>query len=245
MGTLGMRLREFKHKVRRMRTKIYIFASIWKIILTLALMTVMMTAGNKSCLSVLYFDIDFAQDCPHLVNPSGNNVDSDAFHTEPYWIALIQILSCLMCYQFSKIACKVMLQVVSFSLPLMIAAPVIAGLFIANCEAWNVDQSTNPFLPPYLYWTCDINGISRGFLETLYSGYFLPVSFLWWLSFMWVTFHIWMPRVERLVQTERLFVQPLYCGVMLEQSMMLNRRRDDHDRGRGLSIDKVRMKTYF
>ncbi|XP_053386095.1 chitin synthase chs-2-like isoform X2 [Mercenaria mercenaria] len=245
MGKLGIRLKEFKHNVRRMRTKIYIFASMWKIILTLGLMTVMMTAGNKSCLSVLYFDIDFAQDCPHLVNPSGNNIDSDSFHTDPYWIALIQILSCLMCYQFSKIACKVMLQVVSFSLPLMIAAPIIAGLFIANCEAWNVDKITNPLLPQYLYWTCDINGISRGFLETLYSDYLLPVSLLWWLSFMWVTFHIWMPRVERLVQTERLFVQPLYCGVMLEQSMMLNRRRDDHDRGGRLSLDKKRKAAEF
>ena len=28
----------------------------------------------------------------------------------------------------------------------------------------------------------------------------------------------------------RLFVTPLYCGVMLEQSLMLNRRRDDKDR---------------
>lgn len=239
MGTLGIRLKEFKHKVRRMRTKIYIFVSLWKIILTLGLMTVMMTAGNTSCLSVLYFDSEFAQDCPHLVNPIGNNIDSDSLHTGPFWVALVQISSCIMCYQFSKIACKVMLQVVSFSLPLMMVAPIMSGFFIANCEAWTVDGISNPLLPSYLYWTCDINGISRGFLETLYSDYLLPVSLIWWLSFMWITFHIWMPRAERLVQTERLFVQPLYCGVMLEQSMMLNRRRDDNDRGGRNNSDKV------
>ena len=28
----------------------------------------------------------------------------------------------------------------------------------------------------------------------------------------------------------RLFVQPLYCGVFLEQSLILSRRRDDKDR---------------
>ena len=41
-----------------------------------------------------------------------------------------------------------------------------------------------------------------------------------------------MLQVERLVQTEHLFVLPLYCGVMMEQSLMLNRRRDDQDRAR-------------
>ena len=238
MGKLGMRLREFKHKVRRMRTKIYILASLWKIILTMALMTVMVTAGDKSCLSVLYFDIEFAPDCPHLVNPIGNNVDSDVLEVDPYWIAVVQIAACMLCYQFSKTACKVMLQVVSFSLPLMLAAPFVAGLFIASCEAWFKDGSS--LLPPYLFWTCDIDGVSRGFLDMLYSDYVLPIAILWWLSFMWITFHIWLPRVERLVQTEKLFVQPLYCGVMLEQSLMLNRRRDDQDRGRNNS-DKVNI----
>lgn len=37
----------------------------------------------------------------------------------------------------------------------------------------------------------------------------------------------------------RLFVQPLYCGVLLEQSLMLNRRRDDRDRDFRLGSEKV------
>ncbi|KAH3826734.1 hypothetical protein DPMN_128644 [Dreissena polymorpha] len=166
---------------------------MWKIILTLVLMTVMTTAGNSSCLKVLYFDAEFAPDCPHLVNPHGNNVDSHSMKTDPYWVAVVQVLSCLLCYQLSKTACKVMLQIVSFSLPLMLAAPIIGGLFIASCESWAFEPST--LLPPYLYWTCDISGVSIGYLETLYKDYLLPVALLWWLSFMWVTFHIWMPRV--------------------------------------------------
>lgn len=229
MGAVGIRLREFKHNVRRMMTKIYIVASFWKIILTLGLMTIMMSAGSSSCAKVLYFGADFALDCPHLVNPAGDNIDSEALHRDPFWVAAVQVISCLLCYQFSKTACKIMLQVVAFSLPLMLAAPLTAGLFIVNCETWQMDG--NSLMPQYLYWTCDIHGISQGFLDSLISDYLIPVALAWWLSFMWVTFHIWLPRVERLVQTERLFVQPLYCGVMLEQSLMLNRRRDDQDRG--------------
>lgn len=36
-----------------------------------------------------------------------------------------------------------------------------------------------------------------------------------------------------------MFVQPLYCGVLLEQSLMLNRRRDDKDRDVRLGSEKV------
>ena len=243
MGTIGKRLREFKHKVRRMRTKIYILTSFWKIVLTLGLMTIMMTAGSTSCVKVLYFGEDSAADCPHMVSPTGDNIASPELHSDPFWVAAVQVISCLLCYQFSKTACKVMLQIVGFSLPLMLAAPIMAGLFILNCETWTAKG--NGLMPSYLYWTCDIHGISSGFLDSLISDYLIPVSLAWWLSFMWVTFHIWLPRVERLVQTERLFVQPLYCGVMLEQSLMLNRRRDDKDRGfRG--SDKVsNFKTHL
>ena len=229
MGTIGKRLREFKHNVRRMRTKIYIVTSFWKIVLTLGLMTIMMTAGSSACVKVLYFGEEFATECPHMVNPAGDNVASSALHRDPFWVAAVQVISCLLCYQFSKTACKVMLQIVGFSLPLMLAAPIMAGLFIVNCETWTAEG--NGLMPSYLFWTCDIHGKSQGFLDSLISDYLVPVSLAWWLSFMWVTFHIWLPRVERLVQTERLFVQPLYCGVMLEQSLMLNRRRDDKDRG--------------
>ena len=245
MGAIGKRLNEFKHNVRRMRTKLYIVASFWKICLTLALMTIMLTAGSSSCLKVLYFTADYAVDCPHMLNPIGDNVASAEYHKDPFWVAAVQVISCLICYQFSKTACKIMLQIVGFSLPLMLAAPVLAGLFIASCETWKMDGTSNGLMPSHLYWTCDIHGISRDFLDSLISDYLLPISLAWWLSFMWVTFHIWLPRVERLVQTERLFVQPLYCGVMLEQSLMLNRRRDDKDRG-FRSSDKVRaLRTCF
>ncbi|KAK3083083.1 hypothetical protein FSP39_013460 [Pinctada imbricata] len=232
LGKLGQVLRDLKRNIRRMRTKTFAVVSVWKIVVTLGLMTALMSNLKMSCVKALFFKGDnHAMECPHLSYPTDTfNVESSAYRTDPFWIAMIQIFSCLLCYTFSKTACKIMLQVVSFSLPLMLAAPVMAGLFIGNCETWKSVGNTQFLMPDYLYWTCDIHGISTDFLEILISDYFLPITLAWWLSFMWVTFHIWIPRVERLVQTERLFVTPLYCGVMLEQSLMLNRRRDDKDR---------------
>ena len=205
LGKLGQTLRDLKRNIRRMRTKCYAVASVWKIVVTLSLMTALMSNLKMECVKTVFFNGDNrATECPHLAYPTdAYNVESSAYKTDPFWVAAIQIFACLLCYTFSKTACKIMLQVVSFSLPLMLAAPVMAGMFIGNCETWKSVGNTNQLMPDYMYWSCDIHGISHDFLEHLISDYFLPFTLAWWLSFMWVTFHIWIPRVERLVQTER------------------------------------------
>ncbi|OWF44368.1 Chitin synthase 3 [Mizuhopecten yessoensis] len=232
LGKFGNALKEFKKNIRRMRTRIYMIVSFWKILVTFGFMLALMSEFKAPCVAeLLYLGDDKAMECPHFVNPlNAANVESTNYMNDPFWISIVQVFSCLLCYTFAKSACKILLQVVSFALPLMLAAPIMLGLFMGNCESFKLNGSTGPLMPDYLYWTCDIHGISYDFLDSLVSDYYLPVTLGWWLSFMWVTFHIWIPRVERLAQTERLFVQPLYCGVLLEQSLMLNRRRDDKDR---------------
>ncbi|KAK7111424.1 hypothetical protein V1264_011059 [Littorina saxatilis] len=251
LGGLGTKLRELKKNTRRMRVKIYIGVSAWKIVLTLALMTAIISDLDFKCLEVLYFEGDNGvKGCPHLNDPYNvANVEAQEYFNDAFWVMLVQLAACLACYSFAKTACKVLLQVGSFALPLTLATPILLGAFISECETWNgansdinniissnattydPDAETGLFgLPSYLYWTCDVNGRAHNYLYTLLADYYLPAAVLWWLSFIWVTAHIWFPSVERLVQTERLFVQPLYCGVFLEQSLILNRRRDDKDR---------------
>lgn len=50
---------------------------------------------------------------------------------------------------------------------------------------------------------------------------------LWLLSQTWITLHIWTPKCERLATTEKLFVTPMYNGLLIDQSLGMNRRRDD------------------
>jgi len=50
---------------------------------------------------------------------------------------------------------------------------------------------------------------------------------LWLLSQTWITLHIWTPKCERLATTEKLFINPFYNSLLIDQSMGLNRRRDD------------------
>ena len=49
----------------------------------------------------------------------------------------------------------------------------------------------------------------------------------WLLSQTWITLHIWTVNCERLASTEKLFVTPMYNALLIDQSLALNRRRDD------------------
>ncbi|KAG0723346.1 Chitin synthase chs-2 [Chionoecetes opilio] len=53
------------------------------------------------------------------------------------------------------------------------------------------------------------------------------VWLFWLLSQTWITLHIWTPKCERLASTEKLYVTPMYNSLLIDQSMALNRRRDD------------------
>jgi chitin synthase len=78
-------------------------------------------------------------------------------------------------------------------------------------------------IPPYLYWDCP-NG---DFLTEVITNQYAWVWLLWLLSQTWITLHIWTPKCERLAHTEKLFVNPFYCSLLIDQSMGMNRRRDD------------------
>ena len=38
--------------------------------------------------------------------------------------------------------------------------------------------------------------------------------------------HIWFPKSTRLASTEQIFGSPMYSSLMIDQSLVLNRRRD-------------------
>jgi len=52
---------------------------------------------------------------------------------------------------------------------------------------------------------------------------------LWLLSQTWITYHIWTPKGIRLARTEVLFVASHYNSIVLDQSLAMNRRRNEND----------------
>ncbi|XP_012941255.1 chitin synthase chs-2 [Aplysia californica] len=142
---------------------------------------------------------------------------------ETYLPLIVQIASSGLCYYFARLACKLCMQRISFAIPLSLATPVSVAIIITMCY---VDNSLLELMPGFLKWTCtEGNGERRWLIWHLGLGFGL-----WWASQLWVTRYIWTPRAPRLAFTERLFLLPQYCGVLIEQSLLLNRRRNDRER---------------
>ena len=53
-----------------------------------------------------------AKGCNHLNYPYDvSNVEAQEYFDDAFWVMLIQLAACLLCYSFAKTACKVLLQV--------------------------------------------------------------------------------------------------------------------------------------
>ena len=52
------------------------------------------------------------------------------------------------------------------------------------------------------------------------------VYITWFISYLWITRHIWFPKSPRLGSTEQIFGTPYFDAIFIDQSLMLNRRKD-------------------
>ncbi|KAK7477687.1 hypothetical protein BaRGS_00031071 [Batillaria attramentaria] len=154
-----------------------------------------------------------------------------------YLPLLMQVVASGLCYYFARLACKLCMQRFSFAVPLSLATPVSVAAMITLCylspettqvsiftrfERFSKDQ----IIPGFLSWSCTGEGNDRQWLI-----WHLGLGFgLWWASQLWITRYIWTPKAPRLAFTERLFLLPQYCSALIEQSLLLNRRRNDRER---------------
>nr|XP_037268094.1 chitin synthase chs-2-like [Rhipicephalus microplus] len=235
------RLAEMKDDLRKSRYFTYIFVSCWKILVILCCMLGFMTLTQENVLTIFRnfasgfhaHKINVVQvrrqtlgDLPDL--PTASPLDDDvtivASEWTPIFVAAIQVLSSLLCYVSAKFACKICIQGFSFAFPVSLTIPVSISLLIAACGMRTEDVCFfESYVPKYLFWRCPAGEFFQEFITTQHAWIWLA----WLLSQTWIAVHIWMPKCERLATTEKLFVNPMYCGALIDQSLALNRRRDD------------------
>ncbi|XP_043525699.1 chitin synthase chs-2 isoform X4 [Frieseomelitta varia] len=142
----------------------------------------------------------------------------------PIYVLLLQIFGAYFTYVFGKFACKILIQGFSYAFPVNLTIPVSISLLIAACGLRNDDpcifQDTIPY---YLFYESPPSHFLNDFVSKQYAWVWL----LWLLSQTWITLHVWTPKCERLAATEKLFVVPMYNSLLIDQSMGLNRKRDD------------------
>ncbi|XP_061180822.1 chitin synthase chs-2-like [Saccostrea echinata] len=141
------------------------------------------------------------------------NYDNVGFFSDI--IALV--ISGFVGYYVAYTACKLRMQIFSFSIPCLISTPIFITLMAYYCDdsesILSVISSINIDI------ACEHNHeIANNWLH-------LTVTAAWLLSMYWIGQHIWFPSQERIAKIERLFVNPLYCGILMEQHLVMNRRR--------------------
>ncbi|KAF8790062.1 Chitin synthase chs-2 like protein [Argiope bruennichi] len=246
------KLSSVKEDLRKSRYFAYIFLSIWKIIIIFCAMfgflhltmndaTVIFrgfASGFRSHAVIVqqirkFLPLEIMPDIP-TASPIDEQVSIMSSAMAPIYIALIQITTSLLCYVFGKFACKICIQGFSFAFPINLTIPVCISMLIAACGVRTEDVCFfEDIIPKYLFWTCPQGNFFQDFISSQYAWVWL----LWLLSQTWITVHIWTPKCERLASTEKLFVNPMYCGVLIDQSVSLNRRRDDEGEIKSEDLD--------
>ncbi len=109
----------------------------------------------------------------------------------------------------------------------LVPATIGVLLYFCGTHLENSCRLSDYFLPKYLFWQCSEEPFIRD--GAVADWHMWLVWLLWLLSQGWITVHNWSPKCERLATTEKLFVSPMYSSVIIDQSLALNRRRDDEE----------------
>ena len=167
-------------------------------------------------------------------------IQVEALYWTPIYVLLLQVLSSYLTYVIGKFACKIVIQGFSYAFPVIMTVPLTVILLITACGLRNDDECWfKGTIPDYLFFSCP----GGDFLQDFISNQHAWIWLLWLLSQTWITVHIWIPKCERLAPTEKLFVTPMYCSLLIDQSLGLNRRRDDEVevKTEDLELDRVGM----
>lgn len=230
-----------KRDLRLTRYFTYMFVSLWKIIVFLISTLVILHIKNENIGHLFsMFGTAFSEhsitvtairqasagiipDLEDIIKTSETEIINADFNT-PIYVLLLQIFCAYFAYIFGKFACKILIQGFSYAFPVSLTIPVLISLLIAACGLRNGDPCFfTGTIPDYLFYESP----PLYFLNDFVSKQYAWVWLLWLLSQTWITIHIWTPKCERLASTEKLFVLPMYNSLLIDQSLGLNRKRDD------------------
>ncbi|KAK2583486.1 hypothetical protein KPH14_009451 [Odynerus spinipes] len=233
-------LARVKRELRLTRYFTYMFVSFWKIIaFFISALTILHMRGQNLGHLFTMFGSAFGShkiiiyavrqaangSVPDLNDVLPNSdIEITADSNTPIYVLLLQIFCAYFAYIFGKFACKILIQGFSYAFPVNLTIPVTISLLIAACGLRNGDPCFfHGVIPDYLFYESPPLYFLNDFISKQYGWVWL----LWLLSQTWITLHIWTPKCERLAATEKLFVVPMYDSLLIDQSMGLNRKRDD------------------
>ncbi|XP_063978439.1 chitin synthase chs-2-like [Diachasmimorpha longicaudata] len=144
----------------------------------------------------------------------------------PLLIFFIHVITSFGTYFAGTCASRSLMQKFGLAIPVSLTVPsTIVCIFVLSVVREGDVCALHNFLPDYIFFKLPFEhiGAVSDVLEHWEQWLWIP----WLFSQAWVTMHIWTPQSERLAKTTRLFIISLYDSLMIDQSLMLSRRREE------------------
>ena len=152
----------------------------------------------------------------------------------PFMILLVQIVATFITYMLSYFSFETRIEVSGFAIPMTLGPLILIPLLATMCN--NVDQNNcfyNAYLPVSIFFSCSGQINLADFLHENW------IYILTLLSQAWISSHIWTKRSLKLAKAELIFDTPFYDSLLIEQSLLLNRRMDDEKKTREEKLIQV------
>ncbi|VDP06157.1 unnamed protein product [Soboliphyme baturini] len=219
LGTLY----DLKERLQKCRYKCYVLISVWKCVLSLFCMIL---SGGSKCRVKVLFDLNnpFSQ-LQNITMEVGMPTASRNHYTQSVVLLCVSLVLCSwLCYMMARFACKVGMDRFGYAVPVASVIPTAIVVIIGLCETKrNRSCAFAYWLNDKLFWNCDFKGIFSGLvIERAGWGWIF-----WFTSYLWTVSHLFTQKSGRLNRTDTLFVMPMYLGCLVDQSLGLNRRRQN------------------
>ena len=182
------------------------------------------------------FVSSFDQNSFFLQNANGTFVRTrhyDRFTDMPWFLLILQLIATLFAYTSSRFACKlgdVRLRLgpcldtgrkFSFAAPAMVlVTPVSLAILMSFCYLRNSEGACYySKFPNYLFFSCPALPID--------SAWTLMVGGLMFVAYLWITSHVWTAHSLVLASEIQIFGCNFYNGLLVDQAMMLCRKRKE------------------
>lgn len=210
-GSSGFPL--FARSVRQRRTKLLLFTSLWKlvllIIIPIAMAGISCEESGTVCIRALYRTTTEGTLSSSLITTTFDTDKSfakfgDCTDYLPLAVAAVSILSSIVCFKAGKVACKIMTQMVDFSLPLILSTPAAIWIIIGMFSGFLTTTDGCSF--PFPHWNDTLTDGAASYFSDLANHWenILPIiaGLVGFLSFLLVTNHVWLPGKVRLQRTD-------------------------------------------
>ena len=207
-GSSGLPL--FARSIRQRRTKLLLFTALWKLILViiipLAISGIACADDGSHCIKALYGTEREAKLSSNLFTTTYDNGKSFGNCSDylPLLVATVSISSSIVCFKCSKVACKIMAQVVDFSLPLVLSTPAAIGVVLGMYSGFMT--SNDGCSLPFPHWNTTLGKDAADYFNDMENHWenvlFIIAGLVGFLSYLLVSNHIWVPGKTRLQRTD-------------------------------------------